>query len=269
MSRNIKAVKTHHLMKMKETGDKIVALTAYDATFARLEDESGVDVMLVGDSLGMVVQGHSTTLPVTIEDIIYHTRACRRVIKRALLVADMPFLSYQTTPEDALYNAGMCLKEGADAVKLEGGVSVAPTIERLVQAGIPVMAHIGMQPQMVNVYGGYKLQGREKQQAKRIEQDAQAIESAGAFAVVLEKVPMTLAANITKKLQIPTIGIASGPHCDGQILVNYDMFGLTDQFKFKFVRRYAELAEVIRASVKAYGEDIKSGNFPAEDESFE
>ena len=270
MAQENRPVTTTFLQRMKQRGTKIVALTAYDATFARLEDEAGIDVMLVGDSLGMVVQGHADTLPVTIEDIVYHTRACRRGIKRALLVADMPFLSYQVTPEEALRNAGRCMKEGAaDTVKLEGGVSVAATIRRLVDAGIPVMAHIGMQPQMVNVYGGFKLRGRKKNESDQIKRDADAIQEAGAYAVVLEKVSRGLAADITKQLDIPTIGIASGPDCDGQILVNYDMLGLSDQYHFKFVREYAKLGDEIREVVKKYGDEIRSGSFPSDDESFE
>ncbi len=265
-----KPITTTRLVRMKRHGDKIVALTAYDATFARLEDEAGIEVILVGDSMGMVIQGFETTLPVTLDDIVYHTKACRRGIKRALLVADMPFMSYQVSVEEALRNAGRCIKEGgADAVKLEGGVNIASTVQRLVEAGIPVMGHIGMQPQRVNQYGGYKLQGRSEKQMAAILEDAKAIELAGAFSVVLEKVPRGLAAEITKQLTIPTIGIASGADCDGQILVNYDMLGLADQYHFKFVRYYADMANSIREAVNQYGEDIRSGGFPSDDESFE
>jgi len=270
MNRTIKIVRTTSLLDMKRNNRKIVALTAYDATFARLEDEAGIDVMLVGDSLGMVIKGHATTLPVTVDEVIYHTRACRRGIKHALLVSDMPFLSYQTSLRDAIYNAGRCLKEGsAAAVKLEGGETIADTIRRLVEVGIPVMGHVGMQPQMVRVYGGFTLQGKEKEEAECIMRDAIAVQDAGAFAVVLEKVPRSLAAEITKKLVIPTIGIASGPDCDGQILVNYDMLGLIDKYNFRFVRRYTEMARDIREAVKNYGDDIRAGRFPSEDESYE
>ncbi|MFH0765754.1 MAG: 3-methyl-2-oxobutanoate hydroxymethyltransferase [Calditrichota bacterium] len=270
MSSNPKsAVTAQDILRFKSEQRKITALTAYDATFARLEDEAGIDIILVGDSLGMVIQGQPHTLSVTMDELIYHTRACARGVSRALLVADMPFLSYQVSVEEALRNAGRCLKEGgAAAIKLEGGEFIAPTIERLVRIGIPTMGHVGMQPQMVNIYGGYKIQGRDSVQAQRILGDALAVERAGAFAIVLEKIPQVLAAEITNQLTIPTIGIASGPHCDGQILVNYDMFGLTDQFKFKFVRRYFEGADLVREAVKRYSEDIRSGSFPAEGESF-
>ena len=255
---------------MKKKGEKIVALTAYDATFARLEDEAGVDVILVGDSMGMVIQGNDTTLPVTIDEVIYHTRACSRGIRRALLVSDMPFMSFQVSIEQAISNAGRCLKEGgAHAVKLEGGVETAETIRRLVSIGIPVMGHIGMQPQKVRAYGGYGLQGRESAVADMIIDDAIAVEEAGAFSVVIEKVPRGLAKVITAKLQIPTIGIASGASCDGQILVNYDLLGLADQFKFKFVRHYKQLAIEVREGVAAWRDDIRNGKFPTADESFD
>ncbi|MDP8240004.1 MAG: 3-methyl-2-oxobutanoate hydroxymethyltransferase [Candidatus Hatepunaea meridiana] len=263
-------ITVNKIKAMKRHGEKIVALTAYDATFARLEDEAGIDIILVGDSLGMVIQGHKNTIPVTIEDIIYHSRACANGIQRALLVADMPFMSYQASAEQAMINAGRCLKEGnADAVKVEGGEALAETVRRMVNIGIPVMGHIGMQPQMVNVYGGYKIQGRKSQQAKAIIRDAEAIQDAGAFAIVLEKIPRDLAADITKRLKIPTIGIAAGPDCDGQILVNYDLFGLADQFNFKFVRRYLKLASDIRDAVTKWGDDIRAGDFPKDEESFE
>lgn len=270
MDESLKPVTTSTLLKMKKRGEKIVALTAYDATFARIEDEAGLDVMLVGDSLGMVIQGHATTLPVTIDDVVYHTRACRRGVKRAMLVSDLPFLSYQASIEEAIRNAGRCLKEGhAGAVKLEGGTEIAATVKRLVDAGIPVMGHIGMQPQRVRVYGGFKLQGRHESHVEQIKNDAAAIQDAGAFAVVLEKITLSLAKEITDMLSIPTIGIASGPHCDGQILVNYDLLGLTDQFNFRFVRKYAQLADEIRSAVRQYGDDIRSGSFPSQSESYE
>ena len=263
------AITAAKIREMKRLGEKIVALTAYDATFARLEDEAGVDVILVGDSLGMVIQGNENTLQVTTDDLVYHTRACSRGIKRALLVSDMPFMSYQASVEDAMRNAGRCIKEGgADAVKLEGGESIVETIRRLTICGIPVMGHVGMQPQMVRVYGGFTLRGREEAQAEQIMRDAIAVEEAGAFSVVLEKIPRSLAAEITRQLSIPTIGIASGSDCDGQILVNYDMLGLTDQFNFRFVRRYLELASDIRRVVSEYGEDIRQGRFPNDKESF-
>lgn len=257
------------LIEMKQRGEKITALTAYDATFARLIDEGGAELILVGDSLGMVIQGHETTLPVTIDEMVYHTKAAARGVKRALLVADMPFMSYQASIEQALVNSARCIKEGgAGAVKLEGGEEIATTVRRLVEVGIPVMGHVGMQPQRVRVYGGYGLQGRESSDAKKILHDAEAVAEAGAYAIVLEKIPRTLAEKITKAISIPTIGIASGPSCDGQILVSYDMFGLTDQYKFRFVRKYLELAEEIRGAVGKYRDDIRAETFPSESESF-
>jgi len=269
MSRSAE-VTVRTLAGMKRDGEKIAVLTCYDASFTRILESAGVEVILVGDSLGMVIQGHENTIPVTIEDVIYHTRVCSRSVKRALLVADMPFMSYQASTEQALINAGRCLKEGgAHAVKLEGGEEIAQTIRRLVNIGIPVMGHIGMQPQMVNVYGGYRLQGRKVDDAEQIIRDAEAVQGAGAFSIVLEKIPRGLAADVTKRLKIPTIGIAAGPDCDGQILVNYDLFGLADQFSFKFVRRYLELARDIREAVAKYGDDIRNGNFPSAEESFE
>ncbi|MBM3325395.1 MAG: 3-methyl-2-oxobutanoate hydroxymethyltransferase [Calditrichaeota bacterium] len=265
----IKPITVSDILAKKRAGEKIVALTAYDATFARLLDQAGVDIILVGDSLGMVIQGLDTTLPVTLEETIYHTRCSAQAISRALLVADMPFMSYQASVEQAALNAGRCLKEGgAQAVKLEGGEEFAPTIHKLVAVGIPVMGHCGMQPQRVREYGGYLLQGADEVQAERIVRDAHAVASAGAFSLVLEKIPRALARRITNELRIPTIGIAAGPDCDGQILVSYDMLGLADQFKFRFVRRYIEGAELIRKAVKEYGEDIRAGKFPSDKEAF-
>lgn len=262
-------VTVQEILKRKKEGPKITALTAYDVTFARLLDEAGIDLILVGDSLGMVVQGHPNTLPVTFEESLYHTRCCARAVRRALLVTDMPFMSYQISPEQALTNAARCLKEGgAHAVKLEGGVEIASTVERLVRAGIPVMGHIGMQPMRVHQYGGYKLQGTIGDEQTAIRTDALAIAQAGAFALVLEKIPAALAQEITSLVPIPTIGIASGPHCDGQILVSYDMLGLTDQFKFRFVRRYLEGAQLVREAVRRYIEDVRNAQFPSQDESF-
>jgi len=271
MAANGKSIVTvKEIVDMKQRGEKITALTAYDVTFARLIEEGGADLILVGDSLGMVIQGHDTTLPVTIDEMIYHCRACSRGVSRALLVADMPFMSYQVSIEQALTNSGRCLKEGGvNAVKLEGGEELAGTIKRLVEVGIPVMGHVGMQPQRVRQYGGYALQGSDAADAKRILRDAEAVANAGAFAIVLEKIPRALAAKITKSISIPTIGIASGPECDGQILVSYDMLGLADQFKFKFVRRYLELSEEIRSAVGKYRDDIRDGHFPASSESFD
>ncbi|MDZ7372636.1 MAG: 3-methyl-2-oxobutanoate hydroxymethyltransferase [candidate division KSB1 bacterium] len=257
------------LIERKRQGPKIAALTAYDAVFAELLDTSGIDVVLVGDSLGMVIQGHETTLAVTLEQILYHTQAVRRGVRRALLVADMPFLSYQVSPEEALRNAGRLMKEGgAEAVKLEGGRPICETVRRLVDAGIPVMGHLGLTPQSIHHFGGYRVRGRSGEESEALLADALALEAAGAFAIVLEKIPSSVARTITEKVRIPTIGIGAGPHCDGQILVTYDMLGLFEKFRPKFVRRYAELASVIRESCRRYVEDVRQGSFPSDQESY-
>jgi 3-methyl-2-oxobutanoate hydroxymethyltransferase len=257
------------IIKKKRRGDKISCLTAYDYSFARILDEAGVDILLVGDSLGCVVQGHPNTLPVTMEDMIYHTRAVARGRKRALLVGDMPFLSYQVSREEALRNAGRLLQEaGAEAVKLEGGVAQRETIQAVTRAGIPVMGHIGLTPQSVHAFGGYKIQGKEKQTRSSILSDARAVEEGGAFAVVLEGMPADLAGEITEQLAIPTIGIGAGAACDGQVLVIHDMLGLFDDFTPKFVKRYAELKDVMGGAVKHFIGDVREGKFPAPEHSF-
>lgn len=257
------------LVQMKERGDKIVSLTAYDYCFARILDNAGIDVLLVGDSLGAVVQGHDTTLPVTLEDILYHTRAVIRARQRALVVSDMPFMTFQVGVEDAQRNAGRLLQEGgAEAVKLEGGVHQAATIEAVVKMGVPVMGHVGLTPQSVHQFGGYKIQGRGEGQAAAILEDALAVEEAGAFAVVLEGIPVQLAKEITQRLSIPTIGIGAGPHCDGQILVAHDMLGLFDDFTPKFVKQYADLKAVIGEAVGSYATEVRSAAFPDEQHTF-
>ncbi len=257
------------LKMMKSKGEKISALTAYDYTFGYLLDEAGIDVILVGDSCGNVCAGYETTLPVTLDEMIYHVRSVRRGVQRALLVADMPFMTYQESLEQAIHNAGHLMKEGgAEAVKLEGGAPVCETVRRLVEIGIPVMGHLGFTPQSVHVFGSYGVRGVESRESERIKQDALALQEAGAFALVLEKVPAALAQEVTQMLQIPTIGIGAGVHCDGQILVLYDMLGLYDKVKFKFVRRYADLAAEIRTAVKQYCEDVQQSKFPGEQESF-
>jgi 3-methyl-2-oxobutanoate hydroxymethyltransferase len=257
------------IVKKKRGGDKITCLTAYDYSFARILDEAGVDILLVGDSLGCVVQGHPNTLPVTMEDMIYHTRAVARGRKRALLVADMPFLSYQTSVERAVCNAGRLLQEGsAEAVKLEGGVARRETIEAITRAGIPVMGHIGLTPQSVHAFGGYKVQGKDKEARGKILSDARAVEDAGAFAVVLEGMPSDLAEEITGALAIPTIGIGAGAACDGQVLVIHDLLGLFEDFTPKFVKRYAELKEVMDGAVKHFIADVRNRKFPAPEHSF-
>lgn len=257
------------LLEMKRKGEKIVALTAYDWLLAALLDESGVDVILVGDSVGMVFQGHDTTLPVTLEDMIYHTRAVRRGVKRALVVADMPFLSYQVSADETVRNAGRLLKEaGAEAVKLEGGRSVVERVRRLVEVGIPVMGHLGLTPQSIHRFGGYRVRGRSDEERQALIDDALALDEAGVFALVLEKVPSDLAGEISRRVRVPTIGIGAGPQCDGQILVTHDILGLFERFKPKFVRRYANLAAEIRKAVEAYSEDVRQGRFPSPDESY-
>lgn len=264
-----RAVTTRRLLEMKAQGIKIVCLTAYDALMASIFDEAGVDVLLVGDSLGNVVQGHETTIPVTLEDIIYHTRAVRRGARRALIVADMPFMSYQVHPDEAFRNAGRLMKEaGAAAVKLEGGQRVLEAVSRMTAAGIPVMGHLGLTPQSIYQFGSYQARGRDPEEAEQIFQDALALEQAGAFAIVLEKIPAQLARRITEALRIPTIGIGAGPWCDGQILVYTDMLGLTVDFHPRFVRRYENLYERIIDAVRRYAEDVRRGDFPNESESY-
>jgi 3-methyl-2-oxobutanoate hydroxymethyltransferase len=253
------------LRDMKQRGERITMVTAYDATFARLFDQAEIDVLLVGDSLGMVVQGHDSTLPVTIDEMIYHCRAVARGARRAHVVGDMPFLSWQVSPEDALRNAGRFLAEGgAQAVKLEGGVDAAPTIERIVRAGIPVMGHVGLTPQSVHAMGGFRVQGKTEAAAASVLADAMAVSDAGAYALVLEGIPSDLAHQITDAVPIPTIGIGAGPHCDGQVLVCYDLLGLTPDLKPKFVKRYAELFAEGLAAARQYRDEVRAGAFPTE-----
>jgi 3-methyl-2-oxobutanoate hydroxymethyltransferase len=262
-------VTIHTLRQMKQRGEKIAMLTAYDATFARLLDESGIDILLVGDSLGMVVQGHDTTLPVTLDDMIYHTRAVARATRRAQVVGDMPFMSYQASVEQGLHSAGRMIKEGgAHAVKIEGGAQHAELVARLVGCGIPVMGHIGLTPQSFHQMGGFKVQGRGAGAAERLVADARALEQAGAYSLVLEGIPAEVASEVTRAVAIPTIGIGAGADCDGQVLVSYDLLGLDDSFKPKFVRRYENFAMRIRNAVSAYVGDVRGGGFPGEAESF-
>jgi 3-methyl-2-oxobutanoate hydroxymethyltransferase len=257
------------LKAMKRRGDKIAMLTAYDYPTARILDEAGVPIILVGDSLGMVVLGYDSTLPVTMEDMIHHTRAVVRGSQRAHIVFDMPFMSYQTGIEDALRNAGRALKEaGAQSVKLEGGAHMAETVRRLVEVGIPVMGHIGLTPQSVNQLGGFRVQGKTPAAAVRLLHDARALEQAGAYAIVLETIPAPLARIITSKVSVPTIGIGAGPHCDGQVQVIYDFLGLYPDFVPKHCRQYAHLAEEISRAVRQYLDDVRGGAFPTEKESF-
>ena len=262
-------VTIHTLRQMKERGDRIAMLTAYDATFARLLDEAGADVLLVGDSLGMVVQGHDTTLPVTLEEIAYHCRAVARGARRAHVVGDMPFMSYQASWEQGISNAGKLMKEGnCHSVKLEGGAVHAELVHRLVNAGIPVMGHIGLTPQSYHQLGGFKVQGREVGGRERLLSDARTLEQAGVYAIVLEAIPADIAREITATVGVPTIGIGAGTGCDGQVLVSYDALGMDESFKPRFVRRYATLGAVIKEAIGSYVADVRSGAFPSDAESF-
>lgn len=257
------------LQKKRAEGKRITMLTAYDFPSAQIVDEAGIDIILVGDSLGIVIQGKDDTLPVTIDEMIYHTSMVSRGVKNSLIVADMPFLSYQISIEQAVMNAGNLLKEGgAAAVKLEGGSSFAETVIAISRASIPVMGHIGLTPQSVHMMGGFKVQGRGEDEAKRLISDAKAIEKAGAFSILLEGIPAELARKITAELSIPTIGIGAGPFCNGQVLVLHDLLGLFDRFIPRFVRRYADLKKESIEAIKRYKEDVESGRFPSEEESY-
>jgi len=265
----VNKVTTAVIRGMKKKGEKITMLTAYDYAMASVLDDVGVDVLLVGDSLGMVVLGYDSTLPVTMNDMLHHTRAVSRGTKNAMVVADLPFMSYQCSVEEAIRNAGRFLQEaGAHAVKLEGGREVAESIQRMTSSGIPVMGHLGLTPQSVQQFGGFKVQGKDDATARRIMEDAKIIEEAGAFSVVLECVPAPLAQRITDSLAIPTIGIGGGAGCDGQVLVVNDMLGMYERFLPKFVKKYANLSENIRNAVKQYIEEVKAGTFPDDEHSF-
>jgi len=264
-----RVVTTKTVMDMKRTGERITMLTGYDFLVAKLLDQVGIDMILVGDSLSNVVQGNVTTLPVTLDDMIYHANAVKRAVKNALIVVDMPFMTYQNNEEEAVRNAGRIMKEvGAGAVKLEGGEYIADTIKHLVTIGIPVMGHLGLTPQAINKFGTYEVRATEKKEAAQLVRDAKILADAGVFALVLEKIPAALATKVTKSIPVPTIGIGAGPHCDGQVLVVYDMLGLTEEFKPRFVRRYAELAETMRGAFRQYIDDVKSRRFPSKEESY-
>ena len=257
------------LHRKKKLGQKITMLTAYDATMARLLDRAGVDALLVGDSLGMVILGHDSTIPVTLDAMIHHARAVSRGAQRAFVVADMPFLTWQASRTDAVRNAGRLMQEGGvSALKIEGGLHAADTIRQLVEIGIPVMAHIGLEPQAIHQLGGYRVAGRTQDEADRLGEDALALEQAGAFAIVLECIPAEVAAAITAKLAIPTIGIGAGAHCDGQVLVSYDAFGLYDEIAPKFVKQYAHLGDEMVAAAKQYIAEVEHGEFPDPEHSF-
>ena len=262
-------VTTSNIKAMKRRGEKIVMLTAYDYPSARLVEEAGVPMILVGDTLGMVVLGYDTTLPVTMEDMLHHVKAVCRGTEKTLVVADMPFMSFQAGPEEALRNAGRFLQEGgAQAVKLEGGVVVADTVRKIVDAGIPVMGHVGLTPQSVHQFGGWKVQGKKPQGAVRVMNDALALEQAGAFSVVLELVPTALSSLIAKRLRVPTIGIGAGAGCDGQVQVFHDLLGLYGDFVPKHTRQYAKIGDAMRTAIAEYADDVREGRFPTEAQSF-
>lgn len=268
-NKEISKISVPDLLSMKEKNQKISMLTAYDYLFASLIDEAGIDAVLVGDSLGMVIQGHLNTLGVTLEQMIYHTQCVGRALKRAHLVCDMPFLSYQISVEESLKNCGRVLKESpAQAVKLEGGLELVETIKQLTQTGIPVMGHIGLKPTHVHQMGGYKIQGKDPKSQKQILEEALGLEKAGCYSIVLEGIPASLGKKISKSLKIPCIGIGSGPNCDGQVLVLQDILGLNPNFKPKFVKRYADLSQEVNLAVKNYIQEVKSQKFPSEKESF-
>jgi 3-methyl-2-oxobutanoate hydroxymethyltransferase len=264
-----RVVTTRSVMNMKRRGEKITVLTAYDFLMARLLDQAGIDVILVGDSLGNVVQGYATTLPVTVDDMIYHAKAVRRGVEKALIVVDMPFMSYQTSVDDAVRNCGRVMKEvGVGAVKLEGGAHIAEIVRHLVRIGIPVMGHLGLTPQAINKFGTYEVRAVDEAEAEELLSDARVLAEAGVFSLVLEKIPAALAKRVTGSVAIPTIGIGAGPHCDGQVLVVYDMLGVTEEFRPRFVRRYGELAEEMRVAFRTYISDVKGGDFPRKEESY-
>lgn len=257
------------ILKMKQDKKKIVALTAYDYSFAKIIDKAGVDIILVGDSLGMVSLGYENTLPVTMDDMLRHTKAVRAGVRRALLVADMPFLSYQVSIDEAIKNAGRLIKEGgAEAVKIEGGLLAEDVVNAFVDIGIPVMGHVGLLPQYINMTGSYKVKGMNTKEADEIYSEAKILEEVGAFAIVLEGIPSELSKKITKDLTIPTIGIGAGHNCDGQILVLYDILGLTDTISPKFVKRYVNLYEIVSNAVMKYSEEVRELRYPTEEYSY-
>ena len=262
-------VTTRDIRAFKERSERFAMLTAYDATSARLLDQAGIPMLLVGDSLGMVVLGHPNTLPVTMDDIVHHTSAVVRGVENALVVADMPFMSYQSSDDEGVANAGRLLKEaGANAVKLEGGHRVVELTRRLVDAGVPVMGHLGLTPQSFNEFGGFRVQGKTEEAAHQLVQDAKDLEAAGAFSLVLEAVPQAVAAEVTKNLQIPTIGIGAGPDCDGQVLVFHDFLGMTTDYMPRFVKTYASLGDEIKRAAAEYARDVASGVFPGPEHTY-
>jgi 3-methyl-2-oxobutanoate hydroxymethyltransferase len=268
MSRRAK-ITVRTLLDRKKAGERIAMLTAYDYQTARLEDRSGVEVILVGDSLGMVVLGYENTIPVTLEDVVHHTKAVARARPNALVVGDMPFMSYQTGPSDAIRSAGRLVKEGgAEAVKLEGGRRMEPVIRAILDADIPVMGHIGLTPQSLHRFGGYRVQGKDASGAERLVEEAVFLEEVGCFCMVLEAMPWDVARKITEAVGIPTVGIGAGPHCDGQVIVVNDLLGMSDEFTPKYVKRYAEFGREMERAFQAYVDDVKSGRFPDLEHSY-
>ncbi|MGC8750247.1 3-methyl-2-oxobutanoate hydroxymethyltransferase [Hydrotalea sp.] len=269
VQKEIKKITTHTLQKMKAGGEKISMLTAYDYSFAGIFDAAGMDVILVGDSASNVMAGHETTLPITLDQMIYHAASVIRAVKRSLVVVDLPFGTYQSNSEIALASAIRIMKEtGAHAIKLEGGEEVLESIERIVKAGIPVMGHLGLTPQSIYQFGTYAVRATQNEEAQKLQNDVQLLQKAGCFAVVLEKIPAQLAKKVTESVNIPTIGIGAGPHCDGQVLVMHDMLGINTEFKPRFLRQYLNLYEQITQAVKQYVADVKSNDFPNESESY-
>ena len=265
----MKKVTINTLRKMKQAGERISMLTAYDATFARLLDRSGIEILLVGDSLGMVVQGHDSTLPVTLDQMVYHCAAVSRATEHAHIVGDMPFGSYQASADEAVKNAMRLIAEGgAEAVKLEGGAEYAEIVRRIARAGVPVMGHIGLTPQSVHKLGGYVVQGRTEEKAQKLIADARALEEAGCYAIILEMMPADLSAEITASVEVPVIGIGAGVGCDGQVLVCYDLLGMNPDFSPKFVKKYLDLGVAIREAVTKYRDEVKGGTFPGPEHSF-
>jgi len=265
-----KKVTTHTLLKMKQQGEKISMITAYDYSFGSIMDEAGIDVILVGDSASNVMAGHETTVPITLDQMIYHAQSVVRAVNRSLVVVDLPFGSYQSNSEVALSSAIRVMKEsGAHSLKLEGGEEISDSIKKIVQAGIPVMGHLGLTPQSIYKFGTYQLRAKEEAEAAKLRQDALALQEAGCFAIVLEKIPASLAKEVSETLQIPTIGIGAGPHCNGQVLVMHDMLGINTEFKPRFLRTYLNLRQQATEAVQQYITDVKSGDFPNEAESYE
>ncbi len=269
VTKEVRKITTHTLQKMKENSEKISMLTAYDYSFAQLFDNAGIDVILVGDSASNVMAGHETTLPITLDQMIYHASSVIRAVKRSLVVVDLPFGSYQSNPEIALASAIRIMKEtGAHAIKLEGGEEVLNSIKKIVSAGIPVMGHLGLTPQSIYQFGTYSVRARQEAEAVQLKRDALLLQDTGCFAMVLEKIPATLAKEVTQSLQVPTIGIGAGVHCDGQVLVMHDMLGINTEFNPRFLRKYANLSQQITTAVQQYIIDVKHESFPNDSESY-